>query len=225
MDILKLIKERLPGMVSVANFEGANIVVYTSNQEFFKNDGGKIKAIVNEIKKRVELRADQKILPPKEEVEKTIREIVPDEAEITEILFDFHRSIVVIEAKKPGLVIGKQGSILEEIRAKTLWTTQVQRAPSIRSKITENIRGVLYDNNNYRRKFLNEIGKKIYKEWSSEKAEGYVRLTFLGSARQVGRSCLLLQTNRSKILLDCGMDVAGRGKDKYPIFNIPEFDV
>ncbi len=54
MDILKLIKERLPGMVSVANFEGANIVVYTSNQEFFKNDGGKIKAIVNEIKKRVE---------------------------------------------------------------------------------------------------------------------------------------------------------------------------
>jgi len=39
-------------------------------------------------------------LPDQEKVEKEIREIVPEEAEITNIIFDFHRSIVVIEAKK-----------------------------------------------------------------------------------------------------------------------------
>lgn len=225
MEILDRITEKLHGKVKEANFEGANIVLYTDNEKFFKEGEGQIKKIVDEIKKRIELRADQKILSPKEATEKKIREIVPEEAEITEILFDAPRSIVVIEAKKPGLVIGKGGSILEDIRKETLWVPQVQRSPAIRSKITENIREVLYDNNNYRRKFLNDIGEKIYKGWNPDKIEEWVRVSFLGSGRQVGRSCLLLQTPNSNILLDCGIDVASSGNDKFPYFNIPEFDI
>ncbi len=225
MDILKHITDKLHGSVTEANFEGANIVLYTKNENFFREGGGKIKEIVDELKKRIELRADQKILPTQEETEKKIKEIVPGEADITKIIFDNHRSIVIIEAKKPGMVIGKQGSILEEVKRTTLWTPQVQRSPAIKSKITENIREVLYANNNYRRKFLNSIGEKIYKEWNPEKVEEWVRITFLGSARQVGRSCLLLQTPNSKILLDCGIDVASKGKNKFPYFDVPEFDI
>ncbi len=225
MDILKNIKDQLHGDITEASFEGANIVLYTDNEEFFRNGGGKIKEIVEQIKKRIELRADQKILPEQEKAESEIRKIVPEEAELTNIIFDFHRSIVVIEAKKPGLVIGKQGSILEEIRKTTLWTPQVQRSPAIKSKITENIREVLYANNNYRRRFLNSIGKKIYKEWNPEKVDEWIRLSFLGGARQVGRSSILLQTPNSKILLDCGVDVASQGKEKFPSLDIPEFDI
>jgi len=225
LNILKNIIERLHGDITEASFEGANIVLYTDNEKFFKEGEGKIKEIVNEIKKRIELRADTKILPDKEKAETDIREIIPEEAEITNIIFDFHRSIVIIEAKKPGLVIGKQGFILEEIRKATLWTPQIQRSPAIKSKITENIREVLYANNNYRRKFLNSIGEKIYKEWNPEKTNEWVRLTFLGGARQVGRSCILLQTPNSKILLDCGIDVASHGSEKFPSFDIPEFDI
>lgn len=225
MDILKTIKEKLRTNVTDASFEGANIVIYTNNELFFKEGEGKIKEIVNEIKKRIELRADQKILPDKETAESQIRKIVPVEAEITNMIFDAHRSIVIIEAKKPGLVIGKQGSIVDEIRQTTLWTPQIQRSASIKSKITESVREVLYANNNYRRKFLNEIGKKIYKEWSPDKVEEWVRITVLGGGRQVGRSCFLLQTPNSKILLDCGIDVASHGKDKFPYFNVPEFDI
>jgi len=225
MDILKQITEKLRGQVTEAGFEGANIVIYTNNENFFKEGESKIKEIVNEIKKRIELRADQKILPSQEETEKIIRKIIPEEAEITDIHFDFHRSIVVLEAKKPGLVIGKQGSILDEIRKTTLWTPQIQRSPAIKSKITENIREVLYANNNYRRRFLNDIGKKIYNDWNPDKVEEWVRLTFLGGGRQVGRSCLLLQTPNSKILLDCGVDIASSGSNKFPYFNIPEFDI
>ncbi|MDP3986943.1 MAG: beta-CASP ribonuclease aCPSF1 [Nanoarchaeota archaeon] len=223
-DILKRITDRLSN-VTEANFEGANIVVYTDNEKIFKEGEPKIKEAVDELKKRIELRADQKILPDQEKTKEEIKRIVPPEAEITNIIFDFHRSIVVIEAKKPGIVIGKQGSILEEIKKTTLWTPHVQRSPAIKSKITENIREVLYANNNYRRKFLNEIGQKIYKEWNPEKVEEWVRLTFLGGARQVGRSCLLLQTPNSKILIDCGIDVASHGRDKYPYMDIPEFDI
>ncbi len=225
MDILKQITDQLHENITDASFEGANIVLYTDNARFFREGEAKIKEIVDQIKKRVELRADEKILMDKENTEKEIRKIVPKEAEITEIIFDTQRSIVIIEAKKPGMVIGKQGSILDEIRKTTLWTPQVQRSPAIKSKITDSIREVLYANNNYRRKFLNSIGKKIYKEWNPEKVDEWVRLTFLGGARQVGRTSLLLQTPNSKILLDCGIDVASQGTDKFPYMDIPEFDL
>ncbi len=225
MDILKSIKEKLPGEIKDAMFEGANIVLYTENEKFFKEGEGRIKEIVDEIKKRVELRADQKILMPQDKTDKKIKEIVPSEAEITNIIFDVQRSIVVIEAKKPGLVIGKQGSILEEIRRSTLWTPQIQRSPAIKSQITENIREVLYANNNYRRRFLNSIGQKIYTDWDPSKKEGWVRLVFLGGARQVGRSAILLQTPNSNILLDCGIDPATGEQEKFPILNVPEFDL
>ncbi len=225
-DILKSILDDLQkGIVSDACFEGANIVLYTQNKEFFKNGETEIKKIVDKIKKRIELRADQSILTEQDDTKKQIKEIVQEEAEITNIIFDIQRSTVIIEAKKPGIVIGKGGSVLQEIKQKTFWIPQVQRSPSIRSKITENIRAVLYENNNYRRKFLNDIGKKIYKEWSSDKIKEWVRISFLGGARQVGRSCFLLQTPVSKIILDCGVDVASQGLDRFPSLDVPEFKI
>ena len=225
MDILKNVKDQLSEDITEAIFEGANIVLYTDNARFFREGESKIKQVVDKIKKRIELRSDQKILMSQEDTEKEIKKLVPAEAEITNVLFDPHRSIVVIEAKKPGLVIGKQGSILEEIRRNTLWVPQIQRSAAIKSKITENIREVLYANNNYRRRFLNSIGKKIYKEWDPTKKQEWVRLVFLGGARQVGRSCLLLQTPNSRVLLDCGIDVASSDQDKFPQLDIPEFNI
>src|SRR3989338_562655 len=222
MDILKEITDALPKVITDAEFEAANIVIYTDNGDFFRTGESKIKELVNQFKKRIELRSDKKILKSEEDTKKIIENIIPVEAEVTNIIFDIHRSIVVVEAKKPGLVIGKQGSVLQEI---TLWSPQVQRSSIIPSKITENIRSVLYANNSYRRKFLDNIGKKIYKDWSSEKKDEWIRLTMLGSGRQVGRSCILLQTPNSKILLDCGVDVAGHGKDKFPFFDVAEFDI
>ncbi|MBS3080535.1 beta-CASP ribonuclease aCPSF1 [Candidatus Pacearchaeota archaeon] len=222
-DILKDIQKKLPKVINSANFEGANIVLYTNDLDFFRDNQGKIRELVNEFKKRIELRVDPSLLKTQEETEKIIKEIVPKEAEVTDILFDPQRSIVVIEAKRPGLVIGKSGLILKEIKDKTYWIPQIQRSPAIRSKITENIRAVLYQNNAARKRFLNSVGKKIYKEWNPEKIEEWIRVTFLGSGRQVGRSCILLQTPQTKVLLDCGIDVGGKGKDKFPYLDAPEF--
>jgi hypothetical protein len=223
MDILKNIKEELPRLVSDATFEGANIVLYTDNKEFFKTGEPKIKEIVDKIKKRIELRAETSILASEIETEKTIKGIVPEEAEITNIIFDVQRSTVIIEAKKPGLVIGKMGSILNDVKKSTMWSPVVQRSPAIPSKITEKIRSVLYANNNYRRKFLNDIGRKIYNEWNPEKMDMWVRITALGGGRQVGRSCFLLHTPKSKILLDCGINPAiSEGSEKFPYLDVSE---
>ena len=73
LEILRNITDRLHGEISEASFEGANIVLYTKNEKFFKDDKGKIREIVNDIKKRIELRADTKILTDKDFVEKKIR--------------------------------------------------------------------------------------------------------------------------------------------------------
>ena len=224
-DILKDIQKELPKVISSANFEGANIVLYTDEIDFLVNNDGKIRELVGKFKKRIELRADSKLLKTEEETERIIREIVPKESELTSILFDPQRSIVVIEAKRPGLVIGKSGGLLKEIKEQTLWIPQIQRSPAIQSKITENIRNVLYQNNNARKRFLNSVGKKIYKEWNPEKMEGWIRVTMLGGGRQVGRSCILLQTQTTKVLMDCGINPAAKGKDRFPYLDISEFKI
>ena len=224
-DIIKEILKSLPSdKISEANFEAANIVLYTKDKDFFLNNNGLIKKVVDDIKKRVELRPDPSITMDMEEAEKEIRKIIPEEAGVDQIIFDPQRSRVIIEAEKPGLAIGKQGSLLREIRSKTLWVPLINRKPAIRSKLIENIRAVLYQNSDYRRKFLDKAGHRIYDGWIRGKKEEWIRISYLGSGRQVGRSCLLLQTPESRILLDCGVDVAS-DQYTYPYLEAPEFDI
>ena len=116
-DIIKEILSQLPkDKISDASFEGANIVLYTKDKGFFLNNEGAIKKIVDNIKKRIELRPDPSITKELEKAEKAIKKIIPKEAGLANVIFDPQRSRVIIEAEKPGLAIGKQGSILREIR-------------------------------------------------------------------------------------------------------------
>ena len=224
-DIIKEMTEHLPAnKISDAGFEGANITFYTKDKEFFLNNEGVIKRIVDEFKKRVELRPDPSITMDSENAQDVIRKIIPAEAGLGNIIFDSQRSQVVIETEKPGLAIGKQGAILREIKEKTLWVPLIRRTPAIRSQLIENIRSVLYQNSDYRRKFLNKIGHRVYDGWLREKKNEWIRVTFLGGARQVGRSCLLLQTPESRVLLDCGIDVASE-QQPYPFLECPEFKI
>jgi len=225
-EIIKEILARLPeNKISEAGFEGANIVLYTKDKSFFLDNYGSIKAIVDEFKKRIELRPDPSITMDLEKAEKIIKEIVPKDSGVGNIIFDPQRSRVIIETEKPGLAIGKQGSILREIRTKTLWVPLIRRTPAIRSKLIENIRAVLYQNSNYRRKFLDKVGHRVYDGWLREKKHEWIRVTYLGGARQVGRSSLFLQTPESRILLDCGVNVASDENNAYPYLDAPEFKI
>ncbi|MBI2144179.1 beta-CASP ribonuclease aCPSF1 [Candidatus Woesearchaeota archaeon] len=225
VNIIKEILKNLPEeKVSEACFEGANIVLYTKDKEFFLNNEGIIKRVVDEIKKRIELRPDPSMVMEQEDAEKKIRQIIPEEAGVSNILFDPQRSIAVIEAEKLGLAIGKQGSLLQEIRKETFWVPVIRRTPAIRSKIVENIRAVLYQYSDYRRKFLDKIGHRIYDGWIREKKNEWVRLTVLGGGRQVGRSCMFLQTPESRVILDCGVDVASPDSP-YPYLESPDFNI
>lgn len=224
-DIIKEMLEMLPSAkISSAGFEGANIVLYTKDKDFFFDNKGIIKKVVDEFKKRVELRPDPSITMDMEKAEKAIRKLLPEEAGVSNVIFDPQRSEVVIEAEKPGLVIGKQGGLLREIRAKTLWVPLIKRTPAIKCRLIEDIRSVLYQNSEYRRKFLDKVGHRIYDGWIRGKKNEWIRITMLGGGRQVGRSCILLQTPESRILLDCGINVASFD-DAYPILESPDFNI
>ncbi len=226
-DILKEVLKYIPEKVKISEsgFEGANIVLYTKSREFFLNNNGVIKDIVDTIKKRVEVRPDPSMTMDMEKAEETIKEIIPKDAGNINVIFDPQRSRVIIEAEKPGIAIGKSGEILKEIKKQTLWVPLVKRIPALHSRMIENIRHVLYENNDYRKKFLNKIGERIYSGWIRDKKSEWIRVSFMGGARQVGRSCFLLQTPESRILLDCGIDVAANEKNAYPFFDIPEFNI
>ena len=142
------------------------------------------------------------------------------------MLFRSQRSLVTLEVEKPGVAIGKQGELLREIRKKALWVPIVRRIPPIRSKIIENINHVLYENSEYRKKFLNKVGKRVYGGWTKGRVDEWIRVTFLGAGRQVGRSCLFLQTPESKILMDCGINVAAQSNEEmFPLLEAPEFKI
>lgn len=220
--IEEILKDLPKEKISDACFEGANIVLYTKDKDFFLNNEGIIREIVNKIKKRVELRPDPSIAMEMEKAEKEIKKIMPEESGVGNIIFDPQRSSVIIEAEKPGLAIGKQGELLREIREKTLWVPLIRRTPAIKSPLIESIRSVLYQNSDYRRKFLDKVGHRVYDGWLRAKKEEWIRVTFLGGAREVGRSCILLQTPESRILLDCGVNVASE-EHAYPLFEVPEF--
>ena len=149
--------------------EGANIVLYTKDKKYFLDNEGTIREAVKEFRKRIELRADPVLCPEPEKTKKIIMEIIPAEAGAQEFIFDPPRSMVIIHADKPGLVIGKQGEILREIKEKTCWIPLIKRLPPIRSKLIESIRAVLYEHADERKKFLNKTGHRIYDGWIREK--------------------------------------------------------
>ena len=137
VDILQEVLKYLPdsAKISEASFEGANIVLYTKNKEFFINNEGVIKQIVDTIKKRIELRCDPAIIMEEEAAEAAIRKIIPEDAKADKITFDPQRSRVIIEAEKPGIAIGKSGEVLKEIKKATSWTPSIRRTAAIRRKI------------------------------------------------------------------------------------------
>lgn len=224
-DIIKEILSELPeGKISAAVFEGANIVLYTKSKSFVVEGNDLVKAVVNKIKKRIELRPDPELCIPEDKALKSIHEIMGKSSPITNVTFDKHRSIAIVETERPSEAIGNRGENLKAVKEITSWVPVVTRTPMLKSDITENIRNVLYESSDFRRKFLHKTGERIYNGWLRQKKHEWIRVSFLGGGRQVGRSCILLQTPESRILLDCGIDVASED-EAYPFLEAPELDI
>ena len=154
-----------------------------------------------------------------EVAKKAIGDIVPKEAGLKEILFEHEIGVVTLEAEKPGLVIGKGGETLREIKRQTFWAPVVRRAPLIPSETVKVLRDMLYRESAFRKDFLHKVGVRIHSGW---KKTDWVTLTALGAFREVGRSCVLLRTPESRVMMDCGIKP---GVNEYPYLDLPEADI
>lgn len=220
---LEVVKAKLPStaLITDALFEGSDIVLYTKSKAFFLEGDERVRQLVSELRKRIEIRPDEAIRLKQSEAKQKVLEIVPKEAEVKDIWFEPEFGRVVIFASKPGLVIGKAGETLRTIKKETLWSPLVQRVPLFASPIVNRAREIVHEEAGYRVKFLNKIGEKIQLKKGAK--EGWVRVSFLGSAREIGRSCLLLQTKESRVLLDCGLGVGMA--NGMPFIDAPEVNI
>jgi len=219
------IKSNLPAdiIVKKIEFEGPEIAVYSQNPDVEAVESSNVlKDLAKTMRKRVVFRwnVDQRKDPV--ETEAYIRNLVSEDAEITNIEFDHTRGEVIIESGKPGLVIGKKGVNLKDIRANTYWQPKTIRTPPLDSRTIKLIRGMLKKERQTQKDILLRIGKRIHRPPLFRDLN--IRLTALGGFREVGRSCILMQTRESSVLLDCGLNV-GSPHDRFPYFDVPEFNV
>ncbi|MFP4655432.1 MAG: beta-CASP ribonuclease aCPSF1 [Methanohalobium sp.] len=221
LDLKKRIESKLPNdtTISTVEFEGPQLVVYTEEPRKFADNGNIIRNLAKDLRTRIVVRPDPKVLVPPEESMNKIGNIVPEEAAISNYHFDPDVGEVIIEAEKPGLVIGKQGDTLREITKKIGWTPKVVRAPPIKSRTVKNIREFMRNNHKERKDILKAVGRKIHRESTSK--DQWVRVTSLGGCKEVGRSCFILSTPESRIMIDCGVNV-GSEENMTPYLYVPE---
>ncbi|MBT8171946.1 MBL fold metallo-hydrolase, partial [Candidatus Bathyarchaeota archaeon] len=226
VDISQHILQKIPPEAEVTRieYEGPALAVYTKKPEVLVDKSFIISETVKLIRKRIVVRSDPSIRAKERETEQKIKKIVSEEAEITNINFDPSLGEVIIEAKKPGVVIGKNGGVLQEIIKETRWRPRILRSPPIPSKIIAHMRHFLYSESKERERILRVIGERIFRPSVHE--VGDVRLTALGGFRQVGRSAILVQTRESSVLLDCGINPGSSNSTvAFPRLDTPQFNL
>ncbi len=226
IEVSQYILEHVPKEAEVTRieYEGPTLAVYTKRPEILVDQSSLIANIVNVIRKRIVIRSDPSVRLPESDAEKKAREIVSSEAEVTDINFDPSLGEIIIEAKKPGLVIGKNGVILQEIIKQTRWRPQVLRSPPLRSQIVTHMRHYLHSESKERERILRTVGERIFRPKTFD--VGDIRITALGAALQVGRSAFLLQTRESSVLLDCGTNPgASKPFEAFPRLDNPGFEL
>ncbi|EQD68134.1 beta-lactamase domain-containing protein, partial [mine drainage metagenome] len=98
------------------------------------------------------------------EAEKQIREMIPPEAEISQLFFEPETGEVTIEAGNPGAAIGRGGAVLNDLKRRIGWVPTVVRTPPIPSKTVEEVRIHLRNSFDDRRSFLKKVGIRIARD-------------------------------------------------------------
>ncbi|MHB9286921.1 beta-CASP ribonuclease aCPSF1 [Halobacteriales archaeon Cl-PHB] len=223
-ETLQQIKTRIdtetPDSITIRSvtFEGPVVVVYTPDVDEFAKRDRLVPDLASSLRKRLTIRPTPDALVPQSEAEATIRQTIPDEADVSNLTFDSDTGEVLIEATKPGLVIGRHGNTLDEIRAAVGWTPEVLRTPPMESSTVANVRNFLTQERAERRDVLERVGRKLHRPVDGE--DEWVRLTTLGCCREVGRAAFLLSTPESRILIDCGDKPGAPGE--VPYLQVPE---
>jgi predicted metal-dependent RNase len=199
-------------------YEGPRIALVSTNPAYFILNNSIISDMVNNVKKRIVVRTDESIRKPESESIEVVRNAFPTGVKISSILFDpaLGEATAFIENMTKDFSIGDQESAI--LSEKTGWKFLVRRSPK-NLEIYEQINSMLVRRVNERIRFYKEVGEKIFRPRLNERTE--VSLVSLGGFNELGRSCMLITTNESNILLDCGMNLFSNEIAS----TVPRFDI
>ncbi|MCQ2376831.1 MAG: beta-CASP ribonuclease aCPSF1 [Methanocorpusculum sp.] len=224
LELKEAINKKVPRGVEVTDveYEGPEMVIYTDNPEKIAAEQDLIKTLARDLRKRIVVRPN--ILGDTEVAYDMVKKVVPESAGITDIFFDTDTGEMLIEAEKPGVVIGKNGTMLRDITIKTGWTPRVVRTPPIPSTTIKQVRQYLRETRDERKEFLRRCGRRIHRSsvFTGRDKNQWLRITTLGCCRQVGRAAFLLTTPQSKVLIDCGEAPGATGSASTPYLHVPE---
>ena len=210
-NIMATVLKSIPKDASITKivYEGPRIAIYTNKPRFLMENNDIISNLVNQIKKRIVIRTDEKIRKIEEDARKIIETALPKEADLQGIFFDTAIGEASLDIKRPWLC--KRGSKEfdhTEITEQTGWRLRIKKAPTNPSNTIQAINYNLKVSSSDRAKQLTEIGDQIFRSKLVQKSE--ISLFTLGGFGQVGRSCMLLSTADSKVLIDCGINPGAR---------------
>lgn len=221
-EIKKKAKEVIPdGIPYTVELEAGTIALITPTPDVFSEKGNALTIkLAKAIRRRIVVRPDSSILAKEEDVMATVKELLPEEAGLTNIWIDPALSEVTIECHDPSTAIGPKGSNLVELRDRLGWLFRAERSPAIESKTLNNIRRYRRETAAERRDLFRKFGSRIYRPKRS--SAPWVRLTALGSYREVGRAMHMVTTNESRVLVDCGAKPTNNRSEIQPFFDAPE---
>ena len=245
--------------VTMAKFEGPNIALYTKNPKFSLTElTFHLSYLSKNLKKRFVIRTDPSIRLSEDKTRSVIANLLPKDVLVSAVFCDDALGEVILEVNKPEAIDGNMvieiahstGWIAHTRRSphipsssiSTIHSTlkmsakeriifldelgnRVFRSPLIQGNGTDNV-----SFNRHSKNQQSVVTDTLLKSqsWLTNKEE--VILCCLGGVKQVGRSCFIVMTRESKIMLDCGINPGEvSGLNAYPRldwfnFNLDELD-
>ena len=184
-------------------YEGPRIALFSTNPAYFILNSNIISNMVNTVKKRIVIRTDESIRKSEAECADALRKTLPSDIKVSRLLFDpavGEITALVENLTQEYTLSDHDNAILSE---KTGWRFLIRRSPE-NLELIEQINAIMVRRTNERIRFYKEVGDKIFRSRLNERTE--VSLVLLGGFNEIGRSCILVTTNESNVLLDCGIN-------------------
>lgn len=221
-EIKKRISKIIPNDIEYdVDLEAGSISIITKQPSSFIGSGDSLTVqIAKSIKRRVVIRPHPSILCDESAIHQAITKFIPSEVGVINTWLDPALSEVILECDDPSTAVGPKGINIQSLRDEIGWLVKVVRAPAIASRTQHDIRRYRKEMADDRKSLLRKFGTRIYRPKRS--GVPWVRVTALGSYREVGRAMHLVTTNESKILIDCGAKPTTNRDETQPFFSAPE---
>lgn len=248
--VAKTILQSIPpeSQITTVRFEGPNIALYTKNPKFALTElTYYLSSLSKTLKKRFTIRTDPAVRLPEDDTRQAVAKLLPKDVQVSAVFCDDATGEVVLEVNRPESI---DPAMIVQIAQSTGWIAHTRRSPHIPSTSINTIHSTLKSSARERTNFYQKLGRRLFRgplvvgnvsengngktehfEPSTPRPQGWftnkeeVMLFCLGGVKQVGRSCFIVVTPESKIMLDCGINPGEMsGIDAYPRLDWLNFD-